>query len=276
MPTSEEFRVPDRRVAAGCTGRDEGLSTAKAWPRRWSPARILRRLKGSSGGQAGDGREQALVAHVLASTARGDLDAVISAIDQFAYQQAFLINVGDEKGEILDAAVHATQPSRLLELGTYCGYSALRIARVMPAGAHLWSVEQDTRNAGVATQIWQHAGVGDRLSCVAGALGDDGRTMERLSGEHGFATANLDLVFIDHAKDQYLPDLRRILDRGWLHAGSVVVADNVKVPGAPAYHRYLREREGIDWRSTEHPTHLEYQQEIADLVLESEYLGGGG
>jgi catechol O-methyltransferase len=51
------------------------------------------------------------------------------------------------------------------------------------------------------------------------------------------------------------------------------VADNVKVPGAPAYHAYLREREGIDWRTTEHPTHLEYQQEIADLVLESEYLG---
>lgn len=251
------------------------MSTAKVWPRRWSPARILRRLRESSGGQAGDGREQALAGHVLASTARGDLDAVISAIDQFAYQQAFLINVGDEKGEILDAAVRAARPSRLLELGTYCGYSGLRIARIMPAGAHLWSIEQDSRNAAVATQIWRHAGVGDRVSCVVGALGDDGRTLDRLAGEHGFATASLDFVFIDHTKDQYLPDLHRVLDRGWLRAGSVVVADNVEVPGAPAYRAYLRERECIDWRTTEHPTHLEYQRDVADLVLESEYLGTG-
>lgn len=66
-------------------------------------------------------------------------------------------------------------------------------------------------------------------------------------------------MFIDHAKGHYLPDLRRILERGWLHPGSVVVADNIKVPGAPAYHAYLREREGRGWRTVEHDTHVEYQ-----------------
>ena len=35
-----------------------------------------------------------------------------------------MINVGDEKGEILDAAIRRAEPRRLLELGTYCGYSA--------------------------------------------------------------------------------------------------------------------------------------------------------
>ena len=249
------------------------VSTAKVWPRRWSPARVLRRLKQSSGGQAGDGREQALAEYVLASTAPGDLDAVISAIDQFAYERAFLINVGDEKGAILDAAICAAHPARVLELGTYCGYSALRIVRVMPPGARLWSIEQDAANAVIAAQIWRHAGVADRVSCVVGALGDGGRTVERLAGEHGFASSSLDFVFLDHAKDQYLPDLRRILDRDWLHPGSVVVADNIKAPGAPAYHAYMREHESIHWRTTEHPAHLEYQPEILDLVLESEYLG---
>jgi len=81
-------------------------------------------------------------------------------------------------------------------------------------------------------------------------------------------------VFIDHAKGHYLPDLRRILERGWLHPGSVVVADNIKVPGAPAYHAYLREREGRGWRTVEHDTHVEYQPKTPDLVLESTYLGG--
>ena len=52
-----------------------------------------------------------------------------------------MINVGDEKGEILDRAVGRAAPQLLLELGTYCGYSALRMARVMPADARLCSIE---------------------------------------------------------------------------------------------------------------------------------------
>jgi catechol O-methyltransferase len=81
-------------------------------------------------------------------------------------------------------------------------------------------------------------------------------------------------VFVDHDKSAYLPDLERIVDRGWLHPGSIVVADNVKFPGAPEYRAYLQEREGTEWRTTEHDTHVEYQSLIKDLVLESEYLRG--
>ena len=51
------------------------------------------------------------------------------------------------------------------------------------------------------------------------------------------------------------------------------MADNVKFPGAPDYHAYMNEHEGDEWRSTEHPTHAEYQTLIKDLVLESEYVG---
>ena len=66
---------------------------------------------------------------VVANTRRGDLDDVIRAVDEFAYDRSYLINVGDEKGEILDAAVRRASPKRLLELGTYGGYWALRTAR---------------------------------------------------------------------------------------------------------------------------------------------------
>lgn len=67
--------------------------------------------------------------------------------------------------------------------------------------------------------------------------------------------------------------LTGILDRKWLHPGSVVVADNVKLPGAPAYRAYMQAQEAKTWRTVEHPTHLEYQSLIKGLVLESEYLG---
>lgn len=240
----------------------------------WSMLAMLLRLKRMKNGQVGDGREQALVEYVVAHSAPGDLDGAIEAIDEFAYRKSFLINVGDEKGAILEAAVGKARPARLLELGTYCGYSALRIVRAMPADARLWTVERSAANAVVANRIWQHAGVADRVTCVVGMLGDNGSTIRQLREEHGFAPANLDFVFIDHVKNEYLPDLERILDEGWLHFGSIVVADNIKVPGAPAYRTFMRDSEGVGWRTTEHAAHVEYQRLIPDLILESEYRPG--
>ncbi len=60
----------------------------------------------------------------------------IATIDQFAYEQSFLINVGDEKGLAARRPRCAARTRKLaLELGTYCGYGALRIARAAPHGA---------------------------------------------------------------------------------------------------------------------------------------------
>lgn len=222
--------------------------------------------------QVGDGREEALTRHVLASARPGDPDDAVRVIDDFCYRQSFMMNVGDEKGEILDRAVRRARPRRLLELGTYCGYSALRMARVMEPGARLFSVEFSAANADIARRIWEHAGVADRLAVIVGSLGDGGRTVATLEAEHGFAPGSLDFVFVDHDKAAYLPDLGRIVERGWLHAGSIVVADNVKVPGAPEYRAHMRAEEGRSWRTVEHDTHVEYQSLLKDLVLESEYL----
>ncbi|MEV7770861.1 class I SAM-dependent methyltransferase [Kitasatospora sp. NPDC086791] len=226
-------------------------------------------------GQVGDGREEALAEHVLAHAAPGDVDDAIRVIDEYAYRRATLINIGDEKGLVLDAAVRRAEPRLLLELGTYCGYSALRMSRVMAPEARLCSIEFSAANASVARRIWDHAGLGDRVTVLHGTLGDDGRTIDRLTTEHGFGPGLLDFVFVDHIARAYLPDLRRILDQGWLRPGSVVLADNMKVPGAPHYRTYLREREGTEWRTREHHAHVEYQSWVKDLVLESVYLPAG-
>jgi catechol O-methyltransferase len=241
---------------------------------RWSLWRmVLNRRQLTSDWQVGDGREAALAAHVTANARAGDVEDAIRVIDDFCYRRSIMMNVGDEKGEILDAAIRRVRPRLLLELGTYCGYSALRTARAMPDGARLLSVELSPANAEIARRILDHAGVGEEVTIVVGTLGDGGRTIAALEEEHGLGEGSLDFVFIDHAKDAYLPDLERILDRRWLRPGAVVVADNVKVPGVPGYREYMRAREGRQWRTTEHDTHLEYQTLIKDLVLESEYLG---
>jgi catechol O-methyltransferase len=209
---------------------------------------------------------------VEANARKGDIDDVIAKVDQFAYEKSVLINVGDEKGELLDAAVRRANPGVALELGTYCGYSSLRIARAAPS-AKVFSIELAEANAGVARRIWAHAGIDDRVTCVVGTIGDDGRTLDSLANEHGFAADKLDFLFIDHDKAAYLPDLQSILDRGWLHRGSIVVADNIRIPGSPKYREFMNQQQGKLFDTVEHKTHAEYQTLVPDVVMESELLG---
>ncbi|MGK2902365.1 MAG: O-methyltransferase [Mycobacterium sp.] len=239
---------------------------------RWSFLRMglsVRRI--SITGQVGDGREAAAIEYVLAHSSPGNIDDAVRAFDDFAYSNSFLINIGDEKGRLLDAAITRTDPQVVLELGTYCGYSALRMASAAPR-ATIASVEPSAANAANARRIWAHAGIGDRVTCVQGTIGDGGRTLDTIAGI--LDSRPLDFLFLDHDKDAYLPDLVSILERGWLRAGSVALADNMGLPGSPKYLRYMRELENRQWRTVEHKTHVEYQTMIPDLVLESDYLGG--
>ena len=213
--------------------------------------------------QVGDGREASCVEYVLANARPGDVADAIRAIDDYAYRKKFLINVGDEKGKLLDDVIERLKPRRVLELGAYVGYSALRIARKLSPGGRLYSVEFSPANAELARRVVDHAGAQDRVTIVPGYLGDGGATIERLKSA----------VFIDHAKEEYLPDLERILAAGWLHPGSVVMADNVRFPGAPEYQAYMTAQEGKRWSTRAHQTHAEYQTFIKDVVLESTLIG---
>jgi catechol O-methyltransferase len=222
-------------------------------------------------GQIGDGREAATAAYVEARARKGDVDHVLATMDEFAREESMLMSVGDEKGALVEAAVRRSAPALALELGTYCGYGAMRIARAAPT-ARVYSVEFSAANAAVARRIWAHAGLDDRITCVVGTLGDGGTTLDALAAR-GFVAGALDFLFLDHVKSAYVSDLESILDRGWLHPGSVVVADNVRIPGAPKYRAYMHKQQGTLWNTVEHKTHVEYQPQLPDLVLESDYLG---
>ena len=240
---------------------------------RWSVVRTGIGIRNfNRTGQIGDGREAAAADYVEANARRGDIDHVLATIDEYAYAKSFLVNIGDEKGTLLDAAVRRADPRLALELGTYCGYGALRIARAA-SSAQIFSVELSSANAAVAQRIWAHAGVEQRITCVVGTIGDGGRTLDVLRDEYGFASGTLDFLFIDHNKHAYLADLLSIVERGWLRQGAIVVADNVGIPGSPKYRRYMREHQGVDWDTVTHRSHVEYQSLVPDRVLESQYLG---
>ena len=107
--------------------------------------------------EGGDGRrdKERLVEHLLANAPKGDIQAAIKLIDEFGSKTSWLMNIGDEKGALLDDAVLRTQPKQALELGAFCGYSGLRIAQALPAGGKLLSIEMNPRNASISTRVWE-------------------------------------------------------------------------------------------------------------------------
>ena len=95
-------------------------------------------------------RAEAALRYARQHAAAGDPDSVLAALDRFGREQRFLMNVGDEKGLVLDDLVRGVgADARILELGCFCGYSAIRIARLLgPAGRDL-SHEVSERSVGV-------------------------------------------------------------------------------------------------------------------------------
>lgn len=79
-------------------------------------------------------------------------------------------------------------------------------------------------------------------SPVSTAPSGDATTLDVLAEKYEFSEGCLDFVFFDHWKDVYLDDLQRLVDRGLLQPGTIVVADNVGFPGAPKYRTYMKEQ----------------------------------
>eukprot|EP00879_Flechtneria_rotunda_P022609 GHRR01023875.1.p2 GENE.GHRR01023875.1~~GHRR01023875.1.p2 ORF type:complete len:102 (+),score=23.65 GHRR01023875.1:234-539(+) len=76
-----------------------------------------------------DGREQRLLDYVKKTAEPDNPQAVLNAIDHYAHTQEFYMNVGDAKGKVLIAELHKLPAAKaVLELGTYCGYSAILLA----------------------------------------------------------------------------------------------------------------------------------------------------
>ncbi len=81
---------------------------------------------------------------------------------------------------------------------------------------------------------------------------------------------HIDLVFIDHTKELYLPDLKVLEASGLLVDGTVLVADNIVYPGAPDYAHYVRN--SAHYATKYYKTTLEYSKEREDGVEVSTYI----
>ncbi|XP_006013444.1 catechol O-methyltransferase A [Latimeria chalumnae] len=224
----------------------------------WIDEKLRNWLTGSS-------RPERILKYMQKAAVRGNAESVVNAIDEFCNKQEWAMNVGDEKGLILDRVVSEAGPHTVLELGTYCGYSTVRIARLLKPGARVYSVEFNPSYAKVANQIIDFAGVGDRVEVLEGSSAD---LIPELKKKFDIDT--FDLVFIDHWKEYYLPDTKLLEAFGLLRKGTVLLADNVVFPGAPEYLAYIRN--SPRYRSEYYQSYLEYTR-VEDGLEKSVFLG---
>lgn len=213
-----------------------------------------------------DGREAECLAHVRAHAERGNPQSVLREIDRFARTSKWMMNVGDVKGEILKSSLLRANPQLVLELGAYCGYSAITMASTIAPEARVVTVEMSEEFAQITQQMCLFAGVGHQVKVINGTVATPA-TLQQLKLEVG-SPGKVDFVFLDHYKEAYLPDLKTLVGEGFLHPGSVVFADNCLVPGAPAYVAYMDQHADL-FSTTKFNTQLEYQEGVKDVVLES-------
>ena len=131
------------------------------------------------------------------------------------------IQVGPSDGKLIALLLRLANATKVVEVGTLVGYSAILMARALGAGGHLWSIEFDPRHAEVARTNLAAAGVADRVTVLVGAGLDVLPTLE--------VHAPFDAVFIDADKVNYDHYGRWAVDH--LRTGGLVIGDNAYLFG---------------------------------------------
>jgi caffeoyl-CoA O-methyltransferase len=121
---------------------------------------------------------------------------------------------GTIEGRFLEFLVYTTGARRILEIGTYSGYSSISMAAALPEGGRIDTCEVEEKHAEVARRYIEEAGYADRITVHLGPALD---TIGRLDGE-------FDFVFIDADKENYVNYYEAVLPR--LTEGGVIAADN--------------------------------------------------
>ncbi|KAM3506943.1 hypothetical protein MY10362_002063 [Beauveria mimosiformis] len=190
-----------------------------------------------------DGREAQLLDHVQSrpdiEKLRGSPQKVLAAIDEFGRQEKYLMNIGEDKGAIVTKVIRETQPKIMVELGGYVGYSAILFgdaARAAGAQAYI-CLERSAEFAGVARALIDLAGLASFVEIVVGPSSD---SLRALHASGRLKEEGIDVLFLDHYKPAYLPDLQLCEQLGLVGRGAVIVADNVIKPGNPPYLAYVR------------------------------------
>lgn len=124
---------------------------------------------------------------------------------------------GHLQGKLLEMLVRMMRPRRVLEIGTFTGYSALSIARGLEDGALLDTIEVDDELEDIAAKYFEASEYGHRIRQHIGSALD---VVPQLGEVY-------DMVFIDGDKREYPAYYYMLMDGGYVRSGSILMADNI-------------------------------------------------
>ena len=142
---------------------------------------------------------------------------------------------GTIEGRLLELLVHASGARRVLELGTYSGYSAISMAAGLPPGGRIDTCELEEEHAAVARRYIAEAGYADRITVHVGPALE---TIERLEGEFDFVFIDADKVNYRNYYEALLP---RLAERGLIAVDNTLWSGKVVDGGGDESTRAIRE-----------------------------------
>ncbi len=144
-------------------------------------------------------------------------DPLLEEIRRFTYLNVVAPNMlsGPVQGKFLEFISRLVQPSRILEIGTYTGYSAICMARGLKDGGKLITFEINDELNEISTGFFRRAGLENKIE----RINDDARKIIPTLDE------TFDLAFIDGEKEEYIEYYRLVMEK--LSPGGIIIADNV-------------------------------------------------
>lgn len=137
------------------------------------------------------------------------------------------MQISPEQGQFMALLAELVGARRVLEVGTFTGYSALVVALALPADGRIIACDVDEIMTAIAQRYWAEGGVADKIDLRHGPAVD---TLDALLADNGADT--FDFAFIDADKENYDAYYERTL--ALLRPGGLMVIDNVLWSGAVA------------------------------------------
>jgi predicted O-methyltransferase YrrM len=146
-------------------------------------------------------------------------DALDAALTNSEMSGLPAINVSPNQGKFLHLLAKIQGAKSILEIGTLGAYSTIWLARALPAGGQLVSLEADQKHADVAQQNVEHAGLADCVEIIQGPA------LDNLPNLINDKRAPFDFVFIDADKQNNPAYVNWALNM--TRPGSIIIVDNV-------------------------------------------------
>ena len=136
-----------------------------------------------------------------------------------------VMQVSPEQGQFMALLAKLLGAKKVIEVGTFTGYSTLAIAQALPADGEVIACDVSEEWTSMARRYWEQAGMADKIDLrLAPAL----ETLDGLLQEG--RTGNFDMAFIDADKENYLNYYERCLEL--LRHGGLIMVDNVLWDGS--------------------------------------------